>query len=100
MINKYRSGRIHEGKVARDLKEKGYDNIRQSAGSRGAADIYAQKDGRKYYVQVKSGSARMGKEDVDRLRELAKQRRGVAVSVHREDGKSRWKFHGNWSRSK
>ena len=54
--NWYRSGRIAEGKVARRLKGLGFKNVRLSGGSRGPADIYAVKRGRKYYFQVKSGA--------------------------------------------
>lgn len=100
MINRYRSGRIAEGKVARDLADKGYENIRLSAGSRGPADIYAKKDGVKYYVQVKSGGARLDSDGRRDLRALAKERGGVAVSVHRSEGQQRWQFLGNWSRKK
>lgn len=98
MINKYRSGRIHEGKIIKDLKSKGFENIRQSAGSRGPADIYCKKEGKKYYIQVKSNSAKMNPGEIDKLKNLAKQRGGVAVSIHRETGgKTKWGFFGNWS---
>ena len=97
MMNKYRSGRIHEGKVVSDLRRKRFSNIRQSAGSRGPADIYAKRKGTKYYIQVKSGGARINSDGVAKLRALAKQRGGVAVSIHRDKGKSKWRFHGNWS---
>ncbi|MFA6328481.1 MAG: hypothetical protein WCY41_03475 [Candidatus Micrarchaeia archaeon] len=97
-MDRYRSGRIAEGKVARDMADKGFGNIRQSAGSRGPADLYAKKDGVKYYVQVKSNSARLDSEGRRDLRQLARDRGGVAVSVHREEGKNRWQFLGNWSR--
>lgn len=100
MTNLYRSGRIAEGKVARDLKDKGFENVRMSAGSRGPADIYARKDGTKYYVQVKSNSARLDSEGRGDLRALARERGGVAVAVHREDGQNRWQFLGNWSRKR
>jgi Holliday junction resolvase len=53
--NMYRSGRIAEKKVVNRLKARGFTNIRRSKGSRGPADIYAVKKGKKYYIQVKSG---------------------------------------------
>lgn len=96
MKNKYRSGIIAEGKVVRDLKEKGFENVRQSKGSRGPADIYASKDGQKYYIQVKKGSATLDEEGKKKLQKLAEERKGVAVYVHREDAKNRWRFLGNW----
>lgn len=99
-MDRYRSGRIAEGKVARDLQAKGFTNIRQSAGSRGPADLYARKGDTKYYVQVKSNSARLDSEGRRDLRAMAKERGGVAVSVHREDGSNKWQFLGNWSKRK
>lgn len=86
-MDRYRSGRIAEGKIARDLSDKGFENVRMSAGSRGPADVYAKKDGVKYYVQVKSNSARLDSEGRRDLRQLARERGGVAVSVHREECK-------------
>jgi len=96
MVNLYRKGRIAEKKIVDDLKEKGFENIRRSAGSRGPADIYACKDGRKYYVQVKSGSARASPEEIGRLRELAKQRKGTAIVINRKNAKNKWRFFGSW----
>jgi Holliday junction resolvase len=96
MVNRYRSGRIAERKVVNDLKEKGFENIRRSAGSRGPADIYARKDDRKYYFQVKSNSARASREELGNLRDLARERGGCAVVIHREKGRNKWKFHGCW----
>ena len=98
MADMYRRGRIAEGKVARDLQEKGFSNVRMSAGSRGPADIYARKGDTKYYVQVKSNSARLDSQGRRDLRSLARERGGVAVSIHREGGKNRWQYLGNWSR--
>jgi len=98
MANNYRTGIIAEGKVARDLREKGYTNIRQSAGSRGPADLYAKKGDTKFYVQVKANSGRLDSEGRRKLRTLAAKRHGVAVSIHREGGRNKWQFLGNWSR--
>ncbi|MBI5222815.1 restriction endonuclease [Candidatus Micrarchaeota archaeon] len=97
-MDRYRSGRIAEGKVARDLKDKGFENVRMSAGSRGPADIYAKKGDTKYYIQVKSNSAFLDNDGRRDLRALAKERGGVAVSVHREDGQNKWQFLGNWKK--
>jgi Holliday junction resolvase len=98
MVNLYRKGRIAEGKIARDLRDKGFQNVRQSAGSRGAADIYAFKGCQKYYVQVKSGTARAGPEAISRLQRLAQDRGGTAVVINRQDGQNKWRFFGNWGR--
>jgi len=95
--NKYRSGRIHEGKVATRLRELGFANIRKSKGSRGPADIYARTPGgTKAYVQVKSGSASVSAYEVRKLRALAKERRGVAITAERKEGKTRFRFRGRW----
>lgn len=96
MVNLYRRGRIAEAKVVNDLKDKGFENVRRSAGSRGPADIYATKNGRKYYVQVKSGTARVSSEELARLQALAKQRQGTAVVINRKKAKNQWGFFGNW----
>jgi len=96
VVNRYRKGRIAEKKVANDLLNKGFENVRRSKGSRGPADIYAKKNGRKYYFQVKSGTASIDSEGIDKLRGLAKDRKGTAVVVHRKDGKNMWKFFGSW----
>ena len=98
MTNLYRRGRIAEGKVARDLKDKGFENVRMSAGSRGPADIYAKKDGVKYYVQVKSNSARLDSEGRRDLTQHAREHNGVAVHIHRSEGQNKWQFLGNWSK--
>ena len=66
MVDLYRKGRIAERKVMNDLREKGFENIRRNAGSRGPADIYAVRDGQKYYIQVKSGSAIASREEIER----------------------------------
>ncbi len=79
-----------------DLKEKGFENIRRSAGSRGPADIYATKNDQKYYIQVKSGSADVTGEEIKNLKNLAKKRGGTAVVINRNEGKNKWRFFGNW----
>lgn len=96
MVNLYRRGRIAERKIVNDLADKGFENIRRSAGSRGPADIYAKRGDRKYYFQVKSNSARITPEGLRNLRNLAKERGGTAVVVSRENGKNKWRFHGSW----
>jgi len=95
--NRYRSGRIHEGKVASRLKELGFTNVRKSAGSRGPADIYARSPaGVKSYIQVKSGSASVSSREVRDLRSLARQRGGMAVTAERRNGKTQFRFRGRW----
>jgi len=96
MVNLYRKGRIAEGKIVTDLRSKGFRNVRKSAGSRGPADIYARKGSQKYYIQVKSGTARVGSQGITRLRRLAKSRGGAAVVINRQNAKNKWRFFGNW----
>ncbi len=95
-MNLYRRGRIAERKVVNDLKNKGFYNIRRSAGSRGPSDIYAVKNGQKYYFQVKSHSADVTGEEIARLRALAQARGGTAVVVNRKNGRNKWRFFGSW----
>ncbi len=96
MVNLYRRGRIAEKKVVNLLKDDGYYNIRRSAGSRGPADIYARKGENKYYIQVKTGSARASSDEIRGLRALARDRGGVAEVIHYDKGKKKHRFYGNW----
>ena len=97
--NTYRRGRIAEKKVGNWLSGHSFTNIRRSKGSRGPADIYARSPGgTKSYIQVKSGTARMGSDEKKRLRSLAKSRKGFAAEVHKGEGSNfRLKPLGNWS---
>ena len=100
MVNKHRRGRIAEKKVVDWLKELGFKNIRRSKGSRGHYDIYAvSPSGVKSYLQVKSYSARLSEEEREKLREVAKKRRGFAAYVH-YDGRGEFRMVplGNWAR--
>ena len=97
MVSMYRRGRIIEKKICNDLVDMGFCNIRRSAGSRGPSDIYAFKDGNKYYIQAKGNSADVGPAGIDRLRNHARQRHGAAVVINRMDGKNKWRFFGNWN---
>ena len=96
MVNLYRRGRIAERKIANDLRDRGFENIRRSAGSRGPADVYAVRNGRKYYIQVKSGTADVTSQEISRLRDLAKDRGGTAVVINRRNGTNKWRFFGSW----
>ena|SRR5712692_8029472 len=97
MSDRYRSGRIAERKVMNRLEELGYYNLARTKGSRGPYDIYARSPaGIKHYFQVKSGSARLSSDEIERLRQVAYERRGVAVTVERRDGKNKFRFRGSW----
>jgi Holliday junction resolvase len=99
MVNTYRKGRIAEKKVMNWLREHGFYNLRRSKRSRGPYDIYARSpSGVKTYVQVKSGSARITKKEIEKLREIARKRKGFAAYVHKDKGnKVRMVPLGNWA---
>lgn len=83
--NRYRKGRIAEKKVKNWLGNHNFTNIRRSKGSRGPADIYARSpQGTKTYIQVKSGTARMTRDEKRNLRSMAKKRGGFAAEVHKD----------------
>ncbi|MEM5790689.1 MAG: restriction endonuclease [Candidatus Aenigmatarchaeota archaeon] len=96
MVNLYRRGRIGEKKVVAYLKSRGFRTLRRSKGSRGPYDIYGRKGKNKYYIQVKTGSARASSSEIRRLKSIAKQRGGTAVLIHRKKGRQKWKFFGHW----
>lgn len=99
MVNLYRKGRIAEKKVMDWLRAHGFYNLRRSKGSRGPYDIYGRSpSGTKTYAQVKSGSARLSKEEKEKLREVAKKRGGFAVYIHKGKGnKFKMVPLGNWA---
>jgi len=97
-MSTYRKGRIAEKKVVNRLKELGFSNISRTRGSRGPYDIRARTPGgNKIYIQVKSGTASMGRSAVKKLQEVARKRGGAAAYVHYNGRrKMRWKWLGNW----
>jgi len=102
VVNYYRKGRIAEKKVSDWLKSHGFRNVRRSKGSRGPYDLYARSpSGVKTYAQVKSGKARLTKEEREKLRKTAKKRGGFAVYIHYNGrGKVKMTPLGNWSKKK
>lgn len=101
-MDTYRKGRVNEGRVAAYLERQGWTNVRLSGGSRGPADIYGRTpSGIKAYVQVKVDTARLDGEGRGRLREMAKERNGAALYVHKSQGeKPHFVWLGNWSKKK
>ena len=63
------------------LKEKGW-KVSRSAASHGAVDVFAAKDGKMLLVQVKSGRARVKKEELQELIEWGKNSNGDAEVWH------------------
>jgi Holliday junction resolvase len=96
MENMYRRGRIAEARVANYLRERGFENVRRSAGSRTPADLYGVRDGRKHYIQVKYNTAKETPEERAALQRLAKQRGGNAAVIYKKPNGIRWKFLGNY----
>lgn len=60
--------------------------VSRSAASHGAVDVFAAKDGRMLLVQVKSGRARVKKEELEELLEWGRQSNGDAEVWHFKDG--------------
>ena len=102
MVNLYRKGRIAEKKVVNWLQSHGFYNLRRSKGSRGPYDIRGRSpSGTKAYIQVKSGSAKLTKEEKEKLREVARKRGGFAAYVHKGKGnKFKMVPLGNWANTK
>ena len=59
----------------------------RSAASHGAVDVFAAKDGKILLLQVKSGRARVTKEELDELVNWGKRSNGDAEVWHFKDGK-------------
>lgn len=63
------------------LKRDGW-MVSRSAASHGAVDVFAAKGGRMLLIQVKSGRARVKKEELQELIEWAKNSNGEAEVWH------------------
>ena len=61
--------------------------VARSAASHGAVDVFAAKGGRMLLVQVKSGRARVTKEELEELAEWGKNSNGDAEVWHYKGGK-------------
>ncbi len=82
MVNRlYRKGRSKEYKAMSMLRDDGW-MVSRSAASHGAVDIFAAKDGRILFVQVKSGKARVKKEELEELSRWGRQANGDAEVWH------------------
>ncbi len=67
------------------LKQDGW-LVARSAASHGAVDVFAVKDGKILLVQVKSGAARITKEELDELVRWGKSSDGDAEVWHFKGG--------------
>jgi Holliday junction resolvase len=77
----YEKGRAREYTVMKMLKEEGW-MVSRSAASHGAVDVFAAKGGRLLLVQVKSGKARVKKEEMEELVRWGRESNGDAEVWH------------------
>lgn len=82
----YSKGLRAERRVKAKLESKGW-LVKQSKGSRGPYDLYAMKGGRKFLVQVKSGSSSLSSLEKSRLRRAAKSKGAKALIMRYKKGK-------------
>lgn len=88
MNRQYQKGRRWEYTAMNKLRRDGWV-VSRSAASHGAVDVFAAKGGRLLLVQVKSGRARVKKEELEELVRWARESNGDAEVWH---FKSRGKF--------
>ncbi len=80
-MSNYSRGRSREYQVMHYLRKRGWVCSR-SAMSHGPVDVFAAKDGRILLIQVKSGSARMKKPELDILKRWAEHFDATAEVWH------------------
>jgi Holliday junction resolvase len=78
---RYEKGRAKEYRVMALLKKDGWV-VSRSAASHGAVDVFAAKGGRLLLVQVKSGKARVKREEMEELIRWGKESNGDAEVWH------------------
>jgi Holliday junction resolvase len=84
-ISRYAKGRSREYRTMSILKREGW-LVSRSAASHGAVDVFAARDGRMLLIQVKSGKARVKKEELEALVEWGKRSSSDAEVWHFRDG--------------
>jgi Holliday junction resolvase len=77
----YEKGRAREYATMAMLKREGW-KVSRSAASHGAVDIFAAKEGRMLLIQVKSGRAKVKKDELAELVDWGKQSNGDAEVWH------------------
>ncbi len=82
---RYARGREREYRTMNILRKDGW-LVSRSAASHGAVDVFAAKGGRILLVQVKSGKARVKKEELEELVQWGKNSNGDAEVWHFKDG--------------
>lgn len=82
MVNRrYTAGRAREYGAMALLKKDGW-LVSRSAASHGAVDVFAAKGGRLLLLQVKSGKARVKKEEMEELVRWGRESNGDAEVWH------------------
>ncbi len=81
----YAKGRAREYRTMAILKRDGW-KVSRSAASHGAVDVFAAKDGRMLLIQVKSGRARVKKEELAELVDWGRSSNGDAEVWHFKGG--------------
>lgn len=81
---RYEKGRSREYRTMAMLRKEGW-LVSRSAASHGAVDVFAARGGRVLLVQVKSGRARVKKEELQELVEWGKNSNGDAEVWHFKD---------------
>ncbi len=76
VVNRYARGREREYRTMNILKHDGW-LVERSAASHGAVDVFAAKGGKLLLIQVKSGRARVKKEELEELVSWGKTRTGL-----------------------
>ena len=78
---RYERGRAREYATMAMLRKDGW-KVSRSAASHGAVDVFAARDGKMLLVQVKSGAARVKKEELQELVEWGEASGGDAEVWH------------------
>ncbi len=85
VVSRYAKGREREYRTMSLLKHDGW-LVSRSAASHGAVDVFAAKGGRLLLIQVKSGRARVKKEELENLVSWGRNSNGDAEVWHFRDG--------------
>ena len=85
VVSRYAKGREREYRTMSILKHDGW-LVSRSAASHGAVDVFAARGGKLLLIQVKSGRARVKKEELENLVSWGKNSNGDAEVWHFKDG--------------
>jgi Holliday junction resolvase len=85
VVSRYARGREREYRTMDILKHDGW-LVARSAASHGAVDVFAAKRGKLLLIQVKSGRARVKKEELEELVSWGRNSNGDAEVWHFKDG--------------